>query len=86
MNRRDFLTGSGAALGLGLMGINSTLRGKIEEGTPSSTQPVIPVPPLAQVHARTDRIIRITVCLRPFRAKGPRIETEKIGQKTVVHN
>jgi glycine/D-amino acid oxidase-like deaminating enzyme len=28
----------------------------------------------------------MTVCLRPFRAAGPRIEAERIGDKRVVHN
>ena len=30
------------------------------------------------IRARTDRIIDIAVCLRPFRAAGPRIETEAL--------
>ncbi len=29
---------------------------------------------------------RITVCARPFRAPGPRIEHERLGDKHVVHN
>lgn len=45
-----------------------------------------PVPTLPLVRARTDRIIKITVCLRPFRAQGPRLDVERIGSKTVVHN
>jgi glycine/D-amino acid oxidase-like deaminating enzyme len=28
----------------------------------------------------------VTVCTRPFRAAGPRLDVEKIGAKTVVHN
>jgi glycine/D-amino acid oxidase-like deaminating enzyme len=32
------------------------------------------------------RVFRITVCLRPFRAAGPRMEVEKVGEKVVVHN
>jgi glycine/D-amino acid oxidase-like deaminating enzyme len=28
----------------------------------------------------------ITVCLRPFRAAGPRLESERVGDKLVVHN
>ncbi len=32
------------------------------------------------------RLSRITVCLRPFRAQGPRIEAETVGDKRVVHN
>jgi glycine/D-amino acid oxidase-like deaminating enzyme len=38
------------------------------------------------VLAEVDRIFRITVCLRPFRAAGPRLDVEKVGDKTVVHN
>jgi hypothetical protein len=33
-----------------------------------------------------DRVTRITVCTRPFRAEGPRLDVERIGLKTVVHN
>jgi D-amino-acid oxidase len=42
--------------------------------------------PLVPIRAHTDRIFRITVCLRPFRAAGPRRDVEKVGDKTVVHN
>jgi len=38
------------------------------------------------IRARADRIDRVTVCLRPFRAAGPRLEVEQVGRKTVVHN
>jgi glycine/D-amino acid oxidase-like deaminating enzyme len=38
------------------------------------------------VRASVDRIFRVTVCLRPFRAAGPRLEVERVGEKTVVHN
>lgn len=41
---------------------------------------------LPKVRAQTDRIISITVCTRPCRAQGPRIETERLGRKTIVHN
>src|SRR5271168_5340646 len=44
------------------------------------------VPPLAPVRARADRIFDVTVCLRPFRAAGPRLDTETIGDTLVVHN
>lgn len=32
------------------------------------------------------RLSRITVCTRPFRAQGPRIEVETLGDKRLVHN
>jgi glycine/D-amino acid oxidase-like deaminating enzyme len=41
---------------------------------------------LARLHASPDRITRITVCTRPFRAQGPRLDVEQIGQQTFVHN
>jgi glycine/D-amino acid oxidase-like deaminating enzyme len=33
-----------------------------------------------------ERLTHITVCLRPFRAAGPRLDVETIGNKRVVHN
>ena len=45
-----------------------------------------PIPPLAPIRARADRLFDITVCLRPFRAMGPRLDAEQIGDTLVVHN
>jgi len=42
--------------------------------------------PLAALRASPDRLFDITVCLRPFRAAGPRLDTEKLGDTLVVHN
>ena len=44
------------------------------------------VPPLAPIRAHKDRIFDITVCLRPFRATGPRLDSEMLGDTLVVHN
>ena len=41
---------------------------------------------LAPLRARPDRIFDISVCLRPFRAGGPRLDAERIGDALVVHN
>lgn len=41
---------------------------------------------LAPIWARPDRVIDIAVCTRPFRAQGPRIEAERWGRQTVIHN
>jgi D-amino-acid oxidase len=43
-------------------------------------------PPLAPIRAHKDRIFDIIVCLRPFRARGPRLDTEMLGDTLVVHN
>jgi glycine/D-amino acid oxidase-like deaminating enzyme len=79
IGRRQLLSGTGAALFLGgLEGCATTFSAK---GTAKA-------PPLQLVplRASTDRITRITVCTRPFRAQGPRLDTEQIGSKLVVHN
>ncbi len=42
--------------------------------------------PIIPIRADIDRIFRITVCLRPFRAAGPRLDVERVGDKLIVHN
>jgi D-amino-acid oxidase len=41
---------------------------------------------LHPVRARPNRVFKVTVCTRPFRAAGPRIEAERVRDKLVVHN
>ena len=41
---------------------------------------------LVPIRASVDRIFDITVCLRPFRAQGPRLDAEQVGDTLVVHN
>lgn len=41
---------------------------------------------VAPIHADEARLTKITVCTRPFRAAGPRIEAEPMGNKLIVHN
>ena len=50
------------------------------------TAPGSSVSSLAPIRARTDRIFDIAVCTRPFRAAGPRLDTERLGDTLVVHN
>ena len=75
VGRRQVLAGVGAALSVSALGLRA--RGE--------TPPVAPLQ-LARLRASPDRITDITVCTRPFRAQGPRLDVEQIGQKTVVHN
>ena len=85
INRRDFLQRAGKGTSLGLLGLTGCVRGPFHVQAPA-----LPfydaVPPLGPIRAHTDRIFRITVCLRPFRAEGPRLNVERVNDKLVVHN
>ena len=85
MNRRDFLGGVALA---GLSGCG--VRAKTASTPPAVGPPGLPpydvLPKLMPIRAHVDRIFRVTVCLRPFRAAGPRLEVERVGDKIVVHN
>src|SRR5690242_19566347 len=80
MNRRDFLGGAAIA---GLSGCAARVR---KAAGPAGLPPYGELPKLMPVRAEADRIFRVTVCLRPFRAAGPRLDVERVGDKTVVHN
>jgi len=80
MRRRDFLYGVAAA---GLSGCAPKAK---QTAAPPNLPPYGVLPDLMPIQAQVDRITRITVCLRPFRAAGPRLDVEKVGDKTVVHN
>jgi D-amino-acid oxidase len=41
---------------------------------------------IAPILMAPERIIRITVCTRPFRPTGPRLDVETVGDAKVVHN
>lgn len=86
MQRRRFIQGAlGSSLGASLVGCNTS--NSAMSGLPQSTaQMQLGLPNFAPIHAYSDRIISTNVCTRPFRAQGPRIETETMGNKTVVHN
>jgi D-amino-acid oxidase len=77
LDRRLMLMGAAGALGGCTM----------QRPLPRSGLSAMDVPPvLAPIRAHTDRLFDITVCLRPFRAAGPRLDTEMIGDALVVHN
>lgn len=84
-DRRGFLRASAAAGGLGLLGLGGCASAGATTGVPGLAA-YDAVPPLAPIRAHIDRIMKITVCLRPFRAEGPRLDVEQVGSKTVVHN
>jgi glycine/D-amino acid oxidase-like deaminating enzyme len=88
MNRRFFLQGTTAFAGCSAVGLTGCMKKPViapVAGAPSL--PFYDVPgPIPPIRADVDRIFRITVCLRPFRAAGPRLDVEHVGEKIVIHN
>lgn len=84
-DRRRFLRNAGWSL---LAASTLPVLGGCANARPSAAStPGFAVPPaLAPILARPDRIIAIDVCTRPFRAQGPRIEVERVGDHAVIHN
>jgi len=79
-DRRGFLRHSAALGGVGLLG------GCVSAMPRGYGPGFLPPPSLAPIRAGPGRIMNITVCLRPFRAAGPRLDAEQVGDKLVVHN
>ena len=89
MQRRNFLKGSAALLSA--LPINAALGAesapsRANSAASATAQMMSDTKQLAPIIAREDRIIEMNVCTRPFRPQGPRIESERIGRKDVVHN
>jgi glycine/D-amino acid oxidase-like deaminating enzyme len=75
LSRRAALRGAGATLLAGALPGCATWGTRPTETTAAPAwQPTL------------DRLIGITVCSRPFRAAGPRIELERLGEQNIVHS
>jgi D-amino-acid oxidase len=87
-NRRAVLAGLGGLGASSLAGCVTQVGGSARgaSGLIAPSRPAFVVPQLAPLRMSADRITKITVCLRPFRAAGPRLDVEKVGEKRVVHN
>ncbi|WP_419161522.1 FAD-dependent oxidoreductase [Candidatus Palauibacter sp.] len=78
MNRRTLIRTVGtAALGAGVSGCSGAWR-RYPPGAGAPSLPLLRVSP--------DRVIRTTVGLRPFRPAGFRVASERLDEKTVIHN
>ena len=80
--RRLLLAGAG-------LGLAAPLSGLAACATPAGPSPaplLTARPRLMPIRASLKRVFDVTVCLRPFRAAGPRLEVEAIGGVRVVHN
>jgi glycine/D-amino acid oxidase-like deaminating enzyme len=80
LGRRRLLAGAGAALLVAA--VDGCTVGGLDQRRTASARRL----QLAPLRAAADRITQITVCTRPFRAQGPRLDVEQIGQKVIVHN
>ena len=68
--------------------------GAVLAATACATEPIGPWPkesvaprmPVVPLQISADNLDHMTVCTRPFRPAGPRIEAEAFGDKTVIHN
>jgi hypothetical protein len=79
IGRRAVLAGTGATL---LLGMLEACRAPAPRPS-GAPQNRLDLPP---IQADVGRITSITVCTRPFRPQGPRLDVERLGNKTVVHN
>jgi len=79
-SRRAMIAGGALAL----PGCASLAQSSPLAQTPQADRADAPTAPRLDLTA--ERLMRITVCLRPFRAAGPRIEAEQHGDKRIVHN
>lgn len=84
LDRRRLIQASLALSGLGLAGCAQ--RGSPSEFKSAGRAGEDVASSLAPVRAHPDRLFDITVGVCPFRAQGPRIEREQIGDTLVVHN
>jgi hypothetical protein len=81
VDRRDLLKYAGSAAGLGLL--QGCATGNLivpNYQRPFSTQP------FARPIIRTEEVIRTRVGLRPYRATGFVVRSEKVGDTQVIHN
>jgi glycine/D-amino acid oxidase-like deaminating enzyme len=94
MNRRAFVQAT-SVFALQLFAASGCSRMKRKSGGPAAaTAPNLTgglpfydaAGPIVPIRADLDRIFRISVCLRPFRAAGPRQDVGRVGEKTVIHN
>ncbi|WP_209329317.1 FAD-dependent oxidoreductase [Lunatimonas salinarum] len=80
--RRDFIKKlSVAAIGSGVLGTSLSVQASSYKNYHIHSRLKLP-----KVKVSEDRVIKETVGLRPFRLSGPRVESQQLGNKTIVHN
>ncbi len=74
-DRRQFVTAGASALVSGCSLTGAAVRPNFAQSAP-----------LAPLNLSPADVVRVTVCTRPFRTAGPRLEAETINDKLIVHN
>jgi glycine/D-amino acid oxidase-like deaminating enzyme len=82
--RRRLLLGAGAMLAAGTLPGCVAVGGRHAPGRAGGLGPA--GARLQPMRLSMDRVTGVTVCSRPFRAAGPRLEPERIGQQSVIHH
>jgi len=80
LKRRAVLGGLAAAVAVGVL--DGCTDGRVRPDLAVDREKLT----LPRLRATPDRITAITVCTRPFRADGPRLDVERVGATTIVHN
>jgi glycine/D-amino acid oxidase-like deaminating enzyme len=86
MQRRHFLGATPAALGAALAASTSTHAAMPPGVEPAPATTWSGTRAIAPMRASVDRLVDLSVCTRPFREQGPRIESEQRYGKTIVHH
>jgi len=88
MHRRQFIGKTSATLASlsAIPFVHAASAQDVPSGTLSDHSAFASFPALARIRATPDRIIDVSVCTRPFRAEGPRIEAQQLRHQTVIHN
>lgn len=84
MKRRDLFAGSFALGAVAARNSWASVPAAAAALQRTATPGTMPNLPPLRVHM--NQLTDIKVCLRPFRAAGPRLDVEKIGDKTVIHH
>lgn len=86
LSRRRIFTGGLALGGSAVLGADHLIEPGAAQAPSGAGHLSAPRPRLFLPTVQADQISAIKVCLRPFRAQGPRYDVEKIGHKTVFHH
>ena len=87
MNRRSFLQAAGISAAGITTGITSCVSPSGKLGYADKHFNISSgIHKIPKLRISMDRIVKETVGLRPFRPSGPRLDTQMLGNKTIVHN